>query len=131
MTNSRGNSRSKAIATKEKEMTTEAPTSLSEGDISVNLNTKVQFTVSIPAGLKIELDKFAKEHNDDAVNFARTTLAAAVGYTLPASARRSTKYASEDERKAAQAIRNKARRDLVNKLLEQYMEDEDEDEDEA
>lgn len=127
MTN-RGASSSRKATKENAIMTTEtAPvTQLTENDISVSLNSKVQFTVSIPAGMLIAMDKYARENDTDRIAFARKTLAEAVGYELPVTAKRSSKFASEDERKAAQAARNTARRSLLKNLLDQYMEDDDE-----
>lgn len=113
-------------------MTTNQVESLTneQGDISVDMNTKVQFVVSIPVGMRIALENAAREKNEKTIVFARKILADAVDYTLPAGSMRGRKYTDEEERKKAQAARNKSRRELVQALLSQYIEnEEDEDED--
>lgn len=131
MVNRRGASKA---AKAEKEVSpmanAEPTTELREGDISVNMDTKLVFNVSIPAGLRVAIDKAAKEADTDAVSFAREVLAKAVKYDRPLGAgRRAAKYGSEEEKKAAQALRNAAKRNLVKNLLSQYMEDDDDDDD--
>ena len=105
-----------------------------EPEIVVDGSTKVSFMMQIPLDLKNLLIAAAEERNISTSACARQILAEAVDYTLPASSGRSRKYANADERKAAQKTRNKARRELVKKLLAEYNaqseDDEDEDEDE-
>ena len=139
MTNRRGKQAATEVVSEKEEvktMTTEPQTEMASGDIRVNLDTKTTFPISIPAGLLVKISDVAKEQDMTAVEFARQTLAKAVSYDRPlGTGRRAAKYGSDEEKKAAQALRNKARRDLVNSLLKQYMaadddDDEDEDEDE-
>lgn len=111
-------------------MTTEAKTEMREGDISVNMDTKLTFPISIPAGLRVAIDKAAKEQDMEAVEFARKVLADAVKYDRPLGAgRRASRYGSDEEKKAAQALRNAKKRDLVKNLLSQYLDDDDGEED--
>lgn len=129
MTNRRGTSKAAQAKENNTMANADAQTELREGDISVNMDTKLVFNVSIPAGLRVAIDKAAKEADKDAVSFAREVLAKAVNYDRPlGSGRRAAKYGSDEEKKAAQALRNAAKRNLVKNLLAQYM-DEDDDED--
>lgn len=104
-------------------------TTMSADGIQVDLNSRVTLMVGVPAGLRIAVDQFSKEHATTTPEFVRKLIADAVGYTLPASGRVTKKYGSEDERKKAQAARNKTRRDLINALLKQVTESEDDEDD--
>lgn len=84
--------------------------------------------------------KAAAEKADKSLSaWVRDLIATTIGYTGPMSkeTKRVRKYASEEERAAAQKSRNKQRRDVIKALLEKYgdefkaqLDGEDEDEDE-
>ena len=84
----------------------------------MDMNARTNFMLGIPVGLKLELEKAAKAKDTSPSAFARKAMADAVGYALPAgSTSRVKKYATEEERKAAQKVKNTERRDLINALL--------------
>lgn len=116
-------------------MTQEAMTVMEQDGIKVDLDTRMQFPTSIPIGLKIKLEQFAKEHKTSVGEVARSAIASAVGYTGSLGGKVVRKGMSEDEKKAHQAARQRSRNALINSLLEQYgvgpenEDDEDEDDD--
>lgn len=78
--------------------------------------------VSMPEAMKDALRAKAESADVSLAAFCRQTLADAAGYTGPLTkeTRRTRKYSSEEERKAAQKARNKARREVIKELLEKY-----------
>lgn len=106
------------------------PTKLEVDGISVDLDTRVQFMVGLPAGLRIALDMKARESKVPVAQLVREALRDATGYkgSLGGTSVSSKKYGSKDEQKAAQKERQKARRGVVNSLISKYLEDDDEEE---
>lgn len=104
-------------------------------------NERVQLMFSLPAGLRAIIEQDADKRDLGYATVVRMIVADHYEYELPATERkaRASKYATEDERKAAQKERNKERNDTIKKLLDLYnkgeiklddLEDDDEDEDE-
>lgn len=84
-------------------------------------NVKAQVMISVPPEMKVLLDDAAKQNNLSTAAFCRKYLAEAIDYDLPAtSVGRGRKYATIEERIAAQAARAKERNDLVKKLLAEH-----------
>lgn len=94
--------------------------------VRVNLDTlsddtKVLFSIPIPAGLKKALIKAGNEQNLSASTLARNVIAQYMEYSIPETFDqkvRKHKYASEEERKEALAQRGKESRQAVKELLE-------------
>lgn len=87
-----------------------------------NRNVAV-LTVMMPPGLRDAINEAAEESSASAANWARKTIADALGYELPTQASgRTKKYATEEERVAANKTRAKERRETVNALLQQLKE---------
>lgn len=89
--------------------------------------TRVSIMVTMPVELKIKLlDEAAKSgENMTLARFVRETLADKFDVELPNVIRtRSKKYATEEERVAAQKAASKKRNDLIKKLLKAYNEGE-------
>lgn len=83
-------------------------------------NERVQFSVTMPAGLKLALIKAGEAEKIAGSAHARNLLANAVGYTVPDSFNertRSHKYATPEEAKAATANAAKERRELMKKIM--------------
>ncbi len=107
----------------------------------IDLNTRTQFMIGTPIGLKIELEKAAKEANKSVGRFVLEIVAGSVGYKLPTKAEGTGKAKMTDEqKKAAQKARNAEQRRQIRELLaatraEEGLldddEDEEDDEDEA
>lgn len=77
--------------------------------------------VQMPLGLKIELEKYCETEKLPVAGFIRKLVADEIGYSLPAiSIGRARKYATVEERMAAQKARDKDRRALTKILLEKY-----------
>lgn len=103
---------------------------------------RVQIMFSLPAGLRALAEKMAEDKDTGLGTVIREAVAAYFEYELPATERRkrASKYASDEERKAAQKEKNKKRNATLNKLLALYKsgalgdidldDDEDEDDDE-
>lgn len=107
------------------------------GDLSALESLRVELMFSLPLGMKSRLESTAKEQNTTVSLLVRQIVAAAINYPLPKTAAKgtSTKYASEAEKKAVQASKDKAKRDLVKSLQAMYRagsisEDDDEEEEE-
>ena len=75
---------------------------------------------NLPVSLKAAIEAHAEKEGLTSSALVRQAIAATVGYELPEGMGRAKKYATEDERKAAQKDRDKARRDLIKDLLEKY-----------
>ena len=83
-------------------------------------NEKVMLGISIPAGLKLALMKAGESEQKVASAFARDLLAAHIGYAIPESftqRTRTRKYASDEERIAAQNERNKKNKEDLKAML--------------
>jgi hypothetical protein len=99
------------------------------------LNTRTQFMIGVPVGLRIELEKGAKEQNKSLGRFVSEILAGAAGYTLPVKTSGGKAKMSDAEKKAAQKARNAEQRSQIRDLLarvrqEEGLDDEDEEDDE-
>lgn len=83
-------------------------------------NANIPISIMGPQGLKDALEEASKLAQVSRVVFIRRALAEAVGFTLPPETARTRKrkYATAEEREAAQKARAADRRDLINKLLE-------------
>ncbi len=75
---------------------------------------------NLPIGLKVEIEKRAEQDGLTASALVRKAIADVVGFELPVGLSRAKKYGSDEERKAAQKSRDKARRDLIKDLLAKY-----------
>ena len=97
-------------------MTTEATAEAPVKDENAN----IPISIMGPQGLKDALEAASKMAEVSRVVFIRRALAQAVGFTLPPETARTRKrkYATAEEREAAQKARAADRRDLINKLLE-------------
>ena len=83
------------------------------------MDAKQMFPLS--QSMKDALGQYASEQNMSIAAVIRTAIAKEIDYPLdeePSSSRR--KYASPEERKAAQKARNKEKAALVKQLLEEY-----------
>ena len=83
-------------------------------------NVTIMFNIS--ESFNDALDKFVGEANEARAAIVRTAVAKYIKYDLksePAVTRKS-KYATPEERKAAQKARAKKRRELTSKLLKAY-----------
>jgi len=91
---------------------------MSDGD------AKVSIMFHLPIEMKVALEKAATEKGMSTTAYVRGVLADNVGYKLPPSAARggNRKYASPEERIAAQRARDKERRALIKNLLAEYRE---------
>jgi hypothetical protein len=77
--------------------------------------------VQMPLGLKIELEKYCEDQKIPVSGFIRKLVADEIGFSLPViSIGRARKYATVEERMAAQKERDKTRRTLTKLLLEKY-----------
>lgn len=83
-----------------------------------NIATSLMF--NLPIGLRVKLEEIAEEKDVTVAALVRSIVAENVGYKLVVGEGRARKYASEEEKKEAQARKNKARRDKVNKIMELY-----------
>lgn len=120
------------------EILAEAQTVANKGK-AVDMNTRTQFMIGAPIGLKIELEKAAKDANKSVGRFVTEVIASAVGYELPVKVAGSGKAKmTDEEKKAAQKARNAEQRRQIRDLLAAVRaeeglldEDEEDDEDEA
>lgn len=85
-------------------------------------NERAQVMISMPEALKTAIESAATNADKSVAAFCREIIADHINYTGPLARdyRRSRKYASEEERKKAQAARQKARRDFINEMLKKY-----------
>jgi ribosomal protein L14E/L6E/L27E len=83
---------------------------------------KVSIMFHLPLEMKVELERAAAAEGVSTTAFVRNVLAEKVGFALPAAAARggNRKYASAEERIAAQRERDKERRALIKNLLSEY-----------
>jgi predicted DNA-binding protein len=82
---------------------------------------KVPLAVQVPITLKAALDNAADNAGKPFATFIREVLAAGINFKLTADmSGRSKKYATVEERIAAQKERANVKRDLVKKLLAEY-----------
>lgn len=83
---------------------------------------KTNFSVSLPLGLIVELEKHAAENGMTAAQVARTALAEAVGYDLPPDngRGRTRKHVSDDERKRIQREKSAQKRAEIQAELDKY-----------
>lgn len=81
-------------------------------------------TVLIPPLMKDKLKEFCDAQDKSVMDFVRTLVADTIGYELPvkASRVRSSKYATDEERKNAQRKKAADRRSLVSELIKRYRE---------
>lgn len=102
--------------------------------------TRVSVMVTMPKELKLILLEKAQEKDFTLARYLREWIAGEVNFELPATTRtRAPKYATEDERKAAQKKKSAERNALISQLLKAYkagdidleaLSDDDEDDDE-
>jgi hypothetical protein len=87
---------------------------------------KVSLMFHLPLEMKVALEKAATAEGKSTTAYVRGALADLVGYTLPPAMERGggRKYASPEERIAAQKARDKERRALIKNLLAEYRENE-------
>jgi hypothetical protein len=81
---------------------------------------RVQFNITIPAGLKLAYLKAGEERGLAGSYYARNILAQALEYTIPESFDERTRkrtYASDEERKAETAKRAKEQREQLKAML--------------
>jgi hypothetical protein len=84
---------------------------------------KVNFVVQVPIEMKAMIEEVAAQSGVPTSSYARRVLADAVGFELTAAQfSRARKYATVEERIAAQKARERDRRDLVKDLLAKYRE---------
>lgn len=83
---------------------------------------RVQKMVSLPAELAAMVEKEAEESGLGFATIARLALAERYNYILPPTERkkRISKYATDEEREAAQKQRNAARNDTIKALLKEF-----------
>lgn len=83
-------------------------------------NERVTLTIAVPAGMKLALIQAGERQNVSGTSYARDILAQHIEYTIPASfteRTRTSKWASEEERKEAYKQKAKSERDRVKMLL--------------
>jgi len=82
---------------------------------------KVPLMLNVPVSMKAEIDRQATEKGEPASSYARRKLAEAIGFSLSrADVGRARKYATVEERIAAQKARKAERDALIRKLLAEY-----------
>lgn len=83
---------------------------------------RASFVVMCPPQLKVAIEAAAKTADKSISEFVRNLLAPAIGYTGPMMnpATKRTKYATPEEKEAAQKKASKDRRDLTAMLLKRY-----------
>ena len=109
-----------ATSEKETDLTTETVADAQAAPATVSENANIPISIMGPQGLKDALEAAATLAGVSRVVFIRRALADATGFTLPPETARTRKrkYATAEEREAAQKARALDRRDLINKLLE-------------
>jgi len=83
-------------------------------------NERVTLTIAMPAGMKLAILSKGEEASIAGSAYARDILAHAIEYTIPASfteRTRTSKWASEEERKEAYKQKQKSERTRVKNLL--------------
>jgi len=123
MTNRRGNSgkRSQSSAVSEAERIIETMANATADEIIVDEHSRVQFSIGMPAALRIELEQAAKAAGQEASEFALRALASEVGYTgVLGGKRRSSSTLSDEEKKEKANAAAKARREQMNALLAKH-----------
>lgn len=98
---------------------------LPKGDISKcdegGMELKANVMIQVPVSLKVALEQYCEVAKVPVSGFIRKLVADAIDYKLPAtSVGRSRKYATPEERMAAQKTREKQRKALVKQLLAKY-----------
>lgn len=82
---------------------------------------RANIMIQVPIPLKIAIDKHCEELKVPVSGFIRKLIADEVDYVLaPTSIGRARKYASIEDRVAAQKARDKRRKAIVKMLLEKY-----------
>lgn len=106
------------------DMTTEEITSNALVDentgVKVDLDSRVQFPVTIPLGLRIELEKFAKSNSVAAGDVARKAIADAVSYTGSLGGKVVRQGMSEEEKQERQKARSAARTSMIKDMASRY-----------
>jgi len=99
--------------------TSEATTGGTNGSGEENKNGSIIFTM--PMELKAMIENAAKESNKPVGAYVRGRVAELFGYELPATQHgRARKYATVEERLAAQKAKQQERNELIKKLLAEY-----------
>jgi len=86
-------------------------------------DVKASLMFHMPVEMKAELENAARAAGQSTTAFVRDALADKIGYDLPPATSRGgggRKYASPEERIAAQKDRDKARRALIKNLMDEY-----------
>lgn len=91
-----------------------------EVGVKVDLSTRVQFPVTIPLGLRIELEQFAKNNSQAAGDIARKAIAEAVGYTGSLGGKVVRQSMSEEEKQERQKARSAARTSMIKDMASRY-----------
>ena len=79
-------------------------------------------TVLVPPDMKSAVKEYVEKRDMSVMDFIRKLVADEIGFTLPEKTARQArrKYATAEEREAAQKAKAKERRDLVKDLLAKY-----------
>ena len=84
---------------------------------------KASLMFHMPVEMKVKLEQAAKAAGLSTTAFVRNIAADKIGYTLPVETQTTgRKYATPEERQAAQKERDKERRALIKDLLNKYRE---------
>lgn len=108
--------------------TAEAPTdgTTGEGAATPKANARPNrsyIVMPLPADLKARFEEEAKVKDVPVGPYVRDLLAGYMGITIPATvSTRRSKYASDEERKAAQTQRNQSRSQTMRNLMAQFRE---------
>ena len=106
------------------DMTTETETNEAfvneDVGVRVDLNTRVQFPVTIPLGLRIELEQFAKNNAQAAGDIARKAIADAVGYKGSLGGKVVRQSMSEEEKAERQKQRSAVRTSMIKDMASRY-----------
>lgn len=81
-----------------------------------NKNVAV-LTIMMPPGVRDAINDAAEREGTSAATWARSALAEKLGIELPKGKVRTSKYATEEEKQAANKAAAKSRREQVNELL--------------
>jgi hypothetical protein len=86
------------------------------------LNSRTQTMVGLPLGLRLAIREFGPKQDPKMSEAAvmRNAIAAFIGYELPASKERVSKYDSPEAAKAAQKARQKDRRQTLQATLKRF-----------
>lgn len=124
MTSEVGSRRRRANERNIDEMTTETETTdvlvNEEVGVRIDLNSRVQFPVTIPLGLRIELEQFAKTNGQAAGDIARKAIADAVGYKGSLGGKVVRQGMSEEEKQERQKARSAARTSMIKDMANRY-----------